>query len=146
MRMTTKTNMRTTGKGQGMLLSFVIILGVTGILLLIPWQQIAVAQDDLGVRPVAVITGTLLVYVGHEVYLDGSESYDPGGSSIDYRWKLIYSPRGSDAVIADDTDSEATFTADKVGVYQVQLIVNNGFVNSKPAYATITVTRRPYMW
>jgi hypothetical protein len=144
--MTTKIDMKIGDKAPRIFLLVLIIVGVAGILLLAPRQQAAVAQDELNVRPVAVITGTLLVYVGHEVYLDGSGSYDPGGSPIDYQWKLTYSPEGSDAVMTDETEAQASFTADKIGVYQVQLIVNNGFTNSKPAYATITVIRHPYMW
>jgi hypothetical protein len=146
MRMMTKIDMKIADKSRGIFLLILIIIGVAGILLLDPRAPVAVAQDESNVRPVAVISGSLLVYVGHEVYLDGSGSYDPGGSPIDYQWKLMYSPEGSDAVITDDTEAQASFTADKVGVYQVQLIVNNGFRNSRPAYATITVTRHPYMW
>jgi len=144
--MTTIIGMKIMDKISKMLCSVAIMTGVTGIMLLAPLAQILAAQDDLGVRPVAVIEGTLLVYVDHEVYLDGSESYDPGGSSIDYQWKLIYSPQGSSTVITDETDPEATFNCDKVGVYQVQLIVNNGFRNSRPVYATITCIHRPYFW
>jgi hypothetical protein len=146
MRMVKKIDMKRTGKGEYRLILFIIVIGVAGILLLTPWQHAVMAQDELAARPVAVITGTLLVYVGHTVYLDGTESYDPGGGPVDYQWKLVYTPQGSDAVMTDETDSEASFTCDKVGVYQVQLIVNNGFSNSKPVDATISCIDRPYFW
>jgi hypothetical protein len=97
-------------------------------------------------RPVAVITGTLLVYVNHTVYLDGTESYDPGGNPLDYQWKLTYSPRGSSVLLTDSSDAQASFPADTVGTYEVRLVVNNGFENSRPAYATIYVMKHPYMW
>ena len=144
--MMTKLDVKIGAGRTGMRCSFVIIMVVTCAALLVPQSQVAVAQDDIGERPVAVISGTLLVYVDHEVYLDGSGSYDPGGSSLDYQWKLVYAPEDSTAVISEDTDSEASFNCDKTGVYQVQLVVNNGFVNSKPVYATITCMKRPYFW
>jgi hypothetical protein len=146
MRMRAKIGIEIMDERSKMLCSVAIMTLVTGIMLLVQLTQVVVAQDDLRVRPVAVIEGALLVYVDHEVYLDGSGSYDPGGTPIDYQWKLIYSPRGSVAVMTDETESEASFTCDKVGVYQVRLIVNNGFRNSKPVYATITCIDRPYFW
>ena len=144
--MTTRLDTKIRGKRARVLCSVVVMMLISGITLLAPDAQVAVMASDPDDRPVAAITGTLLVYVGHTVYLDASESYDPGGNSIDYQWKLTYNPRGSLAIIGDYTDSEASFTADKAGVYQVQLIVNNGFRNSKPAYATITCIDRPYFW
>jgi K319L-like, PKD domain len=104
----------------------------------------AMAADQT--NPVAIIEGTLLVYVDHEAYLDATESYDPAGNALTYQWTLLYSPRDSETVLTDPFSAHCTFSPDKTGVYQVQLVVNNGFVNSDPAYATITVIHRPYMW
>jgi hypothetical protein len=126
--------------------SVLIIMIATGAVLLATTFRTAGIAADLNSRPVAVITGVLLVYAGHTVYLDGSESYDPAGSPIDYQWKLTYSPPGSVAILSSASNSEASFTADLTGVYQVQLIVNNGFTNSKPAYATIRCIHEPYFW
>jgi len=136
-------DMKISDERTSVLRSIVMLALVVIGLLLSPDLQISALAED---RPVAVITGTFLVYVGHTVYLDGSESYAPGGGSISYQWKLIYNPQGSLAEIVDDGDSEASFTADEAGVYQVQLIVTSGLTNSKPAYATITCTNHPYFW
>jgi hypothetical protein len=138
--------MRTVLKWPKIVCLVVIIMSVTGTALLVaPFQTSAVAADT-NAGPVAVINGDLLVYVGHTVYLDGSESYDPGGNPIDYEWKLTYSPPESVAILSSASNSEASFTADVVGVYQVQLIVNNGFQDSKPASATIRCIHEPYFW
>jgi hypothetical protein len=142
--MTTNFAIEPTGKRGDRLHSFVVAIVLAGMVFVSPPAAVIAADTDN--RPVAVITGTLLVYVGHTVYLDGTESYDPAGGSIDYQWKLVYAPQGSDAVMTDETEAEASFTCDKVGVYQVQLIVNNGFSNSKPVDATITCINRPYFW
>jgi len=146
LRMTTKLDMKITDKRARMLCSVVIATLVAGFVLLAPREQVAVMAADMDARPVAAISGTLLVYVGHTAYLDGTESYDPGGGSINYQWKLTYNPLGSLALIKDAADSQASFTADKVGVYQVQLIVNSGSRNSRPVYATITCMDHPYFW
>jgi len=95
------------------------------------------AEDN---KPVAVIDGTLNVAVGKTVYLDGTLSSDPGGANLDYRWALIYSPRGSQAIIISSSDPQASFEADVAGKYKVKLTVNNGLTDSPPAYAEIIVT------
>jgi len=122
------------------IVAFVIII----VLSVIGSRVCVMAADQT--KPVAVIEGTLLVYVDHTVYLDATESYDPAGNALTYQWTLSYSPRDSNAVLSDAFSAHCTFVPDKTGVYQVQLVVNNGFVNSRPAYATITVIERPYMW
>lgn len=126
---------------------FLIIAVAASIMLLSLRMQVAtVAAADGDSKPVAVISGTLLVYEGSTVYINGTLSSDPAGNALNYRWKLVYTPPGSTAVLTDAFSANASFTPVKTGVYQVQLIVNNGFVDSKPVYATITVIRRPYMW
>jgi len=144
--MTTKLDMKITDKGARMLCSVLIMMAVMGIVLLVPQEQVAVMAADVNATPVAVISGTLLVYVGATVYLDGTGSYDPGGNAVNYRWKVVYSPQGISAIMSDSFSAQASFTPSEIGVYWVELIVNNGFADSKPAYASITVIRRPYMW
>jgi hypothetical protein len=122
-------------------LAFIVATMLSAPLLQVP----AVAADDNS-RPTAVIGGTLLVYEGQTVYLSGTSSSDPAGNSLNYRWTLVSSPKESVAVLSGSSSARASFRAVVTGVYQVQLIVNNGFVDSKPAHATITVIRRPYMW
>jgi hypothetical protein len=145
-RMRAESGVKIMDKRSKMRCSVAVIAVLTGIMFLAPLAQVVAAQDELGEGPVAVIEGTLLIYVDHEVYLDGGDSYDPAGSPIDYRWKLMYRPEGSVAVMTDETDAQASFTCDEVGIYQVRLIVNNGFRNSRPVYATITCIDRPYFW
>ena len=126
--------------------SFAAMTVMVGMMLLAPRVQVQAAAADDNSRPAAVISGTLLVYVGETVYLSGTLSSDPAGNALNYRWVLVYSPRESLAVMSGISDAHASFRADVEGVYQVQLIVNNGFVDSKPVHATITVIPHPYMW
>jgi hypothetical protein len=82
---------------------------------------VANAGPDLG----SIIFGTL-------VTLNGSASTDPNGDPLTYRWKLLSKPAGSAAVLANPTSAMPSFTVDIDGDYVIQLIVNDGTVNSAP--------------
>ncbi|MER2556000.1 MAG: PKD domain-containing protein [Candidatus Competibacter denitrificans] len=78
------------------------------------------------------------------VHLDGSASRDPDGDSLTYRWTLTTWPQGSAAVLANPTAVNPTFTADQPGAYTVQLIVNDGALDSDPDTVTVsTENARP---
>ena len=124
----------------------VLAWGLLAIVLLAPQAQRRARAHHEGPPPVAVIGGTLLVYVGETVYLSGTESHDPGGNSLSYRWTLVSSPPKSLAIISDSSDAHASFRADVEGTYQVELVVNNGFVDSGAAFANVVAIPHPYMW
>lgn len=93
-------------------------------------------------KPVARIDGTLNVQQGKTVYLDGTNSSDPGASdfpSLTYSWTLLSSPSGSLAVL-NSSGARVSFEADVAGTYKVKLVVNNGLTDSEPAHAEIRVT------
>ena len=115
--------------------SFFMMLFTITALFMIP--EDAPAEDS---KPLAVIDGILNVTVGKTVYLDGTLSSDPGGANLDYRWALILSPKGSQAMLISSSDPQASFEADVAGKYKVKLTVNNGLTDSAPAYAEIGVT------
>ncbi|MEW6584676.1 MAG: hypothetical protein AB1442_03585 [Nitrospirota bacterium] len=121
-------------------LALAVTIAVCGMLLF-PQMAVPVMAGSDGSKPVAVIDGTLQVSVGKTVYLDGFFSKNPGGGELDYVWTLVSSPEGSLATIEDSNDRQAQFRPDVAGTYKVKLIVNNGLVDSDPAYAVITVTK-----
>ena len=69
---------------------------------------------------------------GSFVTLNGSASTDPNSDPLTYSWTFVSKPAGSTAALANSTSVNPTFTVDRVGDYVVQLIVNDGTVNSAP--------------
>ena len=84
------------------------------------------------------------VATGTTVNLDGSESSDPDGDSLSYTWKFITVPIGSTTQLSNPTTVNPSFVLDRPGSYVVELVVNDGKLNSKPDRVTInTKNTRP---
>ena len=91
---------------------------------------------DPGEDQLVTATGTLIT-------LDGNGSYDADNDPLTYNWTMTGKPFGSSAVLADDTTVNPTFTTDKEGIYMIELIVNDGTVDSNAS--TVTVKNVPCM-
>ncbi|MBZ5558675.1 MAG: PASTA domain-containing protein [Acidobacteriia bacterium] len=70
--------------------------------------------------------------VGATVTLDGHHSSDVDGDPLTFHWSFTSRPAGSVAVLSDPTAVSPSFVVDRVGLYVVQLIVNDGTVDSAP--------------
>jgi hypothetical protein len=112
-------------------------------------------------KPVAILNyNEINAIIGSIIQLDGRPSYDPEGRPLTWHWTFTRVPIGSE-VNPDQTvppsadpypftslrpnDAAVRFIPDKLGVYEVQLIVNNGFVDSDPvsAFVSIGLNRAP---
>ena len=82
--------------------------------------------------PVASAGNDRAVYVGDAVALDGSASTDADGNPLTYRWSLPDKPAASNAGLSATEGLRSGFTVDAPGTYRVQLIVNDGIVDSAP--------------
>ena len=88
--------------------------------------------------PRANAGGDQQVDQGTEVTLDGSSSSDRDGDILTYQWHMVSKPDGSDAVLVQENTVHPLFTADMSGDYIVELVVNDGEINSTADRVVIT--------
>jgi hypothetical protein len=118
---------------------FMFILLITMCLIPFTVQETLSLSND---KPIAVIDGSQNVPLGQQIYLNGNLSSDPNGDSISYRWSLVSKPEDSIVVGRDSTEAAFSATPDVAGEYKIQLIVNDGQLDSDPAFKTIRVIRK----
>jgi uncharacterized delta-60 repeat protein len=89
--------------------------------------------------PVADAGADQNVSTGTTVTLDGSGSTDADAAdTLTYSWSITSAPATSTAALSDTTIVNPTFDADLDGAYVLELVVNDGSVNS--AADTVIVT------
>lgn len=98
---------------------------------------VTVTATLVNVAPVAQAGAAQNIITNSVVNLDGSGSSDADGNSLIYKWSFSSIPTGSTASLSNVGAIKPTFTADKSGTYVLQLIVNDGLVDSSPATVTI---------
>lgn len=72
------------------------------------------------------------------VSFDGSKSYDPDNDAISYKWSLLSKPALSNTSLSATNVVNPALMVDVPGAYTVQLIVNDGFIDSSPDTVTAT--------
>jgi uncharacterized repeat protein (TIGR01451 family) len=77
-------------------------------------------------------------HVGETAVLDGSASSDVDGDPLTYMWSFTHTPTGSSATLSDVTVVNPSFVVDRAGTFVVQVIVNDGHVNSTPSTVSIS--------
>ncbi len=77
------------------------------------------------------------VKTGATVNLDGSASMDADGDTLTYQWEITSKPSGSTATLSDADVESPTFIADVDGTYTVDLVVNDGTVDSNVDSVTV---------
>jgi len=102
-----------------------------------------VTVSTLNVPPVADAGSNQRARVGAVVTLDGSASTDADGNPLTYAWSFAARPTGSTAQLSNTTSIKPTFTVDKAGTYFLQLVVNDGKVNSQAAQVIVTTENNP---
>lgn len=89
-------------------------------------------------RPVANAGSDQSVFVNDVVQLDGTGSNDIDGDSLTFLWSFTSRPEGSSAELSNAQAVNPTFTVDLPGDYVLQLIVNDGTLDSVPDTLTVT--------
>ena len=95
-------------------------------------------------KPLADAGTDQTVFVNQTVTLDGRNSKDVDGGALTFAWSFASKPEGSVVTLSGSAAQQPTFTVDKFGTYVVQLIVNDGTVDSTPVTVTIsTLNSKP---
>lgn len=89
-------------------------------------------------QPVAVPGPNQNVALNAVVALDGTKSFDFNHNPLTFSWSFTALPQGSLASLQGPATATPSFVPDLAGAYVVQLIVNDGLLNSAPATVTIT--------
>lgn len=117
------------------------VLSYAGLLDGEPWSNpSSVTITVTNTAPVADAGPAQSVPVDTLVTLDGSASADVNHQSVSYLWELKSSPAGSTALLTDENTIAPTITPDLVGDYTLNLIVNDGFLDSTPSILILSVS------
>jgi hypothetical protein len=110
-----------------------------------PWADSSpdtVTVSFSSIKPIANPESSQSSMVGDTVTLSGSGSTDANGDSLTYKRSFTTLPTGSTATIASPTAKTTTFVPDLPGTYVVQLIVNDGYVDSDPSTIQVQVVSK----
>ncbi len=77
-------------------------------------------------------------YWGETVNLNGSSSSDANGDPLTFSWSFISRPLDSTAVLSNADTMTPSFLIDVSGDYEIELIVNDGLIDSSPDSVTIS--------
>jgi hypothetical protein len=95
--------------------------------------------------PVAVLAESRIdALIGHIIQLDGRKSYDPQNKPLTWKWRFTQVPIGSLVESVGLAPIRANgrvvrFVPDKIGIYVVELVVNNGDLDSDPTTIQISI-------
>lgn len=101
-------------------------------------DRVTVSAAVANVAPMADAGKDQNVKTGQAVTLDGSGSSDANGDMITYHWSFVSRPPGSSASFNKPTSVSPSFIADVDGDYVVELVVNDGTVDSAADRVTVT--------
>lgn len=93
--------------------------------------------------PVADAGSNQSVLINQTVQLDGSGSSDDDLDELLYAWTFTSRPAGSTSAFSDPSAVNPTFVPDIAGDYVIQLVVNDGTVDSSPSSVTVSVSDDP---
>lgn len=104
-------------------------------------SRVTVTATERNAAPVADAGDDQEVIEGATVGLDGSASSDANNDELSFQWRFVSRPAGSGATLTRANGVTPEFVADQAGTFVLELVVNDGELDSAPATVTVTVTR-----
>ena len=112
------------------------------LLFLLPILFLACSNDTAdsieNIAPVADAGSYQSTINGSTITLNGSASSDVNGDALTYQWRFTSMPEGSSAPLSYSNTGAPQFTIDVDGDYTIELIVNDGKLDSAPDYVTVS--------
>ena len=102
-------------------------------------DSVTVNVSSPNTQPVADAGSDQTGLQGDVITLDGSASSDADGGNLDFNWDLVTVPVGSAAALDSPTATMPTFTADESGLYEAELTVSDGLLDSDPDVVAINI-------
>ncbi len=99
----------------------------------------AIATINRAPVAVARVAGDGPTFVDETIQLDGTDSTDPDGGDLTYTWSFLSRPTNSAAMLVDADAAEAELIPDLPGLYEVQLTVSDGELDSPPDSVVVDV-------
>lgn len=119
----------------------VVAIATTGLFTLLAFTGCGDSNaGPANTTPVALVRPVPGAVRGDTVVLDGTGSRDGDGDSLRYAWTMLSKPAGSSAELLPPDAVSPAFVADRVGSYQVSLVVSDGRASSSPDQTAISVT------
>lgn len=100
---------------------------------------ISVVGNSENTAPIAYAGFDAFGGLNDTLTLDGTGSKDADGDSLTYKWSFKSKPDGSQSDFDDATASKPKVTFDKEGKYIIELVVNDGTVDSDPDSVSIEI-------
>jgi hypothetical protein len=108
--------------------------------------EVIVTVASGNAQPLAKVDDITII-LGQEVVLDGSDSVDPEGEPLQYRWQWAYTPVKTKGVpvpeLTGTTTSTVRFMPQAAAVYQLKFFVFDGTRKSEEKEITVTVKKDP---
>jgi hypothetical protein len=96
--------------------------------------------------PIADAGANQSVFAGQPALLDGSQSADPDGDPLSFIWRFISVPANSqttDASLSNSMTPTPSFVPDADGIYTLNLVVNDGLLDSQTDRVSVFVNPPP---